>query len=384
MIIIGLPWLRICISQSADPTLPNCTPLFSIFPVIPLTREAFLQILYQALFPKLEAHELHEDVTPTCAMETTQVSADPPTVALEVAHRIAFRKSGLGNSLFASANEPVSIASVRQFFYEATRKNQIGLIGTGIPHKTLEHVAESFFGRELNHDLTEENSNEKDFKSIDAYSSKAQYFGGEERQPIDLHLLPQINPTMLISFGSTSTTLSSSSAEALVIPHLLGGVSSLKWAPSSSPLATAVSSIEGSQARAYSSTYSDASLLSIEVQAEGSKRLTEATKKVVESVKSLSQAKISPESLKAAIAKAKFDLAAASETSSGVVDIAAPMVGRTSLLHISRAAPVVLLCTLLTSDLGRSAGFSSLPARLFRSRIFTRLSTPSLRKPSPR
>merc|ERR1711874_268786 len=137
---------------------------------------------------------------------------------------------------------------------------------------------------------------------------------------------PRLNTLVARSDSpSTSTNLASSAAEALVIPHLLGGASSAKWAPSSSSLAKAIESIEGSQVRSYSSTYSDASLLSIEIQAEGSKRLTEAATKVVEAVKALGKSKISDEKLKAAVAKAKFDLAAASETSTGVVQLAAPM-----------------------------------------------------------
>jgi ubiquinol-cytochrome c reductase core subunit 2 len=356
----------------------------SFLPCFPIHREAFLQLLYQSLFPKLSPHELHETVTPICAMETTQVSSHPPTTALELAHRVAFRNSGLGNSLFASADEPVSVAQVSKFFYEATRKNPITLIGTGLNHQKLENIAESFFGRELNHDLTEEEQSSS-VQSSEAYSSKSKLYGGEERQPIDLHLLPQINPTMLISFGSLSTTLSNSPAEAAVIPHLLGGVSSIKWAPSSSPLSKSVASVEGSYARAHTSIYSDASLLNIEVQAEGSKRLTEAAKKVVESVKALAKEKISSEALKVAIAKAKFEIAAASETSTGVVDIAAPMVSliRAVALHLDRDLEPLLIAYSRSVSLS-SAQLRSLPARSFLFRICSSRSTLSPRNPSPR
>ena len=61
--------------------------------------------------------------------------ADPATTAVELAHQLAFRH-GLGNSLFASPLEPVTLTAVRALYRQA-RAGQVALIGTGIEFNKL-------------------------------------------------------------------------------------------------------------------------------------------------------------------------------------------------------------------------------------------------------
>lgn len=146
-------------------------------------------------------------------------------------------------------------------------------------------------------------------------ADKTTYYGGEERVAIDLHLLPEAKPTLVLSYGLTKAA----SAESLVLPHLLGSSPAVKWsAGGSSPLGQAAAATEGSTASAILSSYSDAQLLSIEVQAEGSKRLSETGKAVVAAIHELSGGKLSDEQVKGAVARAKFEAAANAEYTSSV------------------------------------------------------------------
>lgn len=287
-------WLRAAVDRAA------CA--WSFF------REFFLKTLHAALFPKFLAHEHNEQVKPLVAQETQAAVRSPAVSALEISHRIAFRK-GLGNSLFASPDEPVAFADVQTFFRSAFSQ-EIGLIGQGIDTATLEGHAGDLFGEEL--DIQLENR-KVPFNSKQAVE-KTSYYGGEERVAIDLHLLPEAKPTLVVSYGLTKAA----SADSLVLPHLLGSAPSIKWSAGSSPLGQAAAATEGSTASALLSSYSDAQLLSIEVQAEGSKRLSETGKAVVAAIHELASGKLSDEQVKGAVARAKYEAAANAEYTSSV------------------------------------------------------------------
>lgn len=284
-----------------------------------LHREFFLKTLHASLFPKFLAHEYNEQVKSIVSQETNAASSSPAVSAFEISHRLAFRR-GLGNSLFASADEPVSLASVKDL-YSSAFSQEIAVIGQGVDTATLEGYAGDLFGEEL--DIALQNQG-VEFKA-NQKGEATQYYGGEQRVPIDLHLLPEIKPTLLISYGQTTGW----TPESAVLPYLLGVAPSLKWSAGGSPLAQAASSVEGSSASAILSTYSDASLLSIEVQADGSKRLSETGKAVVEAVQALASGKLSDEQVKGAVARAKFAAASRAEFTTSVVESVAAQVRQT-------------------------------------------------------
>lgn len=280
-------------------------------------REFFLKTLHASLFPKFLPHELNEQVKPIVSQETTAAANSPSVSALDHAHRVAFRQ-GLGNSLFASAAEPVSTGSVKQLFASAFTQ-EIGLIGQGIDTATLEGHAGDLFGEELDIQL----ENHKVPFNAGQTPAPTTYHGGEERVAIDLHLVPEIQPTLVVAFGLTQGW----SAESAVLPYLLGATPALKWsAGDSSPLAKAAAATAGSSARAHVSHYSDAKLLAIEVKADGSKRLSETGKAVVAAVNELAAGKLDADAVRAAIAQAKFAAASNAEYTANVAEIVAAQV----------------------------------------------------------
>ncbi|KAL7409424.1 Metalloenzyme, LuxS/M16 peptidase-like protein [Mrakia frigida] len=299
--------------------------------------EVFLSLLSKSLFSTLSAHELAEDVIPQVALESNQIASDPATTAVETAHKLAFR-SGLGNSLFASALEPVTLNAVRDLYKQA-RSSQVALIGTGIPFETLKTLAEPYFGDEL--DIKFEGTGGKAVEAPKALE-KSKYFGGEERQAIDLHTLdvPGVAPTLVIAYGSTTPSTPNTYFENLVLANLLGSSTSptIKRIPGSSPVATAIAGVEGSSASSFVATYSDASLLVVEVQAPGSERLSVVGAEVVKGLKGLKT--VSKDQLKAAVAKAKFEVASKSETAAGLVELVVPQVfsGKVATLEESYKA----------------------------------------------
>lgn len=260
----------------------------------------------------------------TVALESNQVASDPATTAVELAHRLAFR-SGLGNSLFASPLEPVTLNAVRGLYTQA-RTGQVALIGTGIEFNKLKAAADPFFGDELEIALAGGNAKTSEVAAAPK-PEQSKYFGGEERQALDLHTLdtPGVAPTLVVAYGSTAPSTPSSVLENMVIAHLIGTPSpSIKRVPGTGPLATAVSSVEGASASSFVASYSDASLLVVEVQAPGTKRLSQAGSEVAKALKALKT--VSKDQLKAAVAKAKFEVASKSETSEGLVELVVPQV----------------------------------------------------------
>lgn len=322
-----------------------------------------MNILAASLVPRLLSYEMKENTIPTSAMESTHANSIPSVAALEAAHALTFR-NGLGNSIFTSKDEPVSVVQL-QAFWNQVISGEIAIIGTGMSQESLETLVKNVMADVIQEDtkgavdsVGEEHeadvasriedalknpvpsaqtaslsalSYESELVNLKAYphpetlpsaqEAASKTFGGEVRIPIDLHLLPEIQPTLLIAYGSTSQ---SSTAEHVLLPYVLGvdaSSASLKWSPRSSPLASAAAAAgEGSSAQAFNQAYSDANLLCIEIAAEGTKRLSEAGKEVVQTLKGL---KVSEDQLKRAVGQAKLALAKKWETSEGVRELLA-------------------------------------------------------------
>lgn len=253
-----------------------------------LHRKLHLHTLLQNLKPALLAHEYNEAVVHTTSLESSAASATPAVAALEAAHRLAFR-TGLGNSLFANPNEPVGLSDVHEFA-QSLASERVGIVGTGLDQAELVATLK---------EVISENSTEPGASNAGKTGTK--YFGGEARIPIDLHHVADgAKPTLVVAFGSTQAA----TPEQVVLPYLLAPPASVKWSAGSAPLSVAD---EGTTVEAFTQSYSDASLLVVEIQAEGSKRLSAAGKHVVSALQAF---KADADSLKKAVAQAKTAVAA--------------------------------------------------------------------------
>ena len=245
---------------------------------------------------------------PTLQSETLNAVGTPSVLALDLAHQVAFRR-GLGNSLFASPHSPLSAQDVKDYAAKAFAKSNIAVFGTGISTEELSaSVAKAFGGA----------SSSSSGSSLSSSGSK--YYGGEQRVPLDLHSGGQ--PTMLIAFGTTE-----SSADLNVITELVGGQSALKWVPGTTPLALAASKVPGSKIESFNLSYSDASLVGVQITAPTSQGVKELAHEVVNAYKSLSSgSKVDKEQLDKAVAAAKFKAANGLENKEGLLAAFGPVV----------------------------------------------------------
>ncbi|KAI5121471.1 hypothetical protein M0805_003928 [Coniferiporia weirii] len=243
---------------------------------------------------KFSTWEFNESVLPAVTEETRAASLNPATVALELAHAIAFRK-GLGSSIFAPAHVSVTSDDVKSFAAQAFAKGNVAVLGTGIDQETLSKLVEKHLGALAGGSALA--------------SPSSQYFGGETRQV--LHSGPQ---TVFIGFGTTGAP----SAELAVLAAHLSTTPSVKWSAGLSPIAAAIPA--GTVVQPVLLPYSDATLFGLLVQGETADAVKQAA---AASVKILNETtvggSVKPEELKKAIAKAKFAAASAIEDRDGFV-----------------------------------------------------------------
>lgn len=126
---------------------------------------------------------------------------------------------------------------------------------------------------------------------------------------------------MTIAFGKTGDA----SADLRVLPHLVGGASSIKWGVGTSPLAVIAGKVPGAEIKADLLPYSDAALFTVTVSAPSAEGVKTLAKEVVAAVKEAGSAK--EEDVKKAIAKAKVADASRFENTAGLLTVAAPGVG---------------------------------------------------------
>lgn len=233
--------------------------------------------------------------------------AHPQTIALDLAHQLAFRR-GLGNSLYASPNSPVTASDVKSFAQQAFNKSNIAVLGAGISTDELAKAVQSSFG----------GSSSSSANTLQGGSST--YYGGEQRVPLDAHAGPLAQPTLLIAYGTSSAP----TPEQKVLQQLLGGESNVKWTAGSSALAQAAAKVPGAQAKSFLLPYSDASLFGVAVTAPTSEAVAAVAKDVAAALKGA--AKASGDEIKRAIAKAKFADAVSREQQLGLITRAGPAV----------------------------------------------------------
>lgn len=244
--------------------------------------------------------ELKESVLPTVEAETLAASADPTTIALELAHALAFH-SGLGASIFAPSHPSVSLEEIKAFASQAFAKDNLAVLGTGIDQDALARLVE----KSLN------------VSSAGALSSPAShYFGGETR-----HSLAGGPQTVFIGFGKAGAP----TPEVAVLAAHLSTTPSIKWSASLSPIASAIPA--GVTVQPVLLPYSDATLFGLLVQGESASDVREAAAASVKILRdTTATGSLKPEELKAAIAKAKFAAASAVESREGFISTFGPKV----------------------------------------------------------
>ncbi|KAF8146241.1 hypothetical protein K438DRAFT_1991000 [Mycena galopus ATCC 62051] len=199
---------------------------------------------------------------------STKVNAlhrDPATHAPEPAHALAFR-NGLGASLFAAPHTPVTATDVAQFAQSAFAPGNFAVLATGISQSALAALVQH------------------------AVVSKST---APVRPP------PRTSATIFIGFGTAGVP----APELTAFPAYLEPNPSIKWAKSASPTLTA----EGTSVQVVFVylPYSDAALVGLLVQGPPLRA-------------------IKPEELKAAVAKAKFRLAASAGGRASVIQYSSP------------------------------------------------------------
>ncbi|KAF8741724.1 LuxS MPP-like metallohydrolase, partial [Rhizoctonia solani] len=248
-------------------------------------------------------HEFAEDVVPHSIAETTAALANPSAQALELAHTIAFRSTGLGASLFAQHPSKNDLEALKEFAKSAFTKSNVAVIGTGIDSSKLSELVSKHLG------------GLPSSTGAGTKGSSSQYFGGETR------VGSQGGNAVFIGFGAPA-----GSPELSALQAHLDGAPSVKWSTGSSPLA-------GTGAVPVYIPYSDAALFGVLVSGNN---VAADTKTAVAALKK----GLSKEEATKAVSKAKFKAASALEAREGLVAAVAPQVfgGSTSSLDSFHAA----------------------------------------------
>lgn len=242
---------------------------------------------------KFTRHELTESVAPVCASESTAITSNPATRAIELAHGLAFRH-GLGAPLLATEHSHVDVELIKSYASSVFGKGNIAVLGTGISQETLSKLVEKSLG------------------SLASVSSPAatptSYHGGETR--VDTHGAAE---TVFIGFGVAGEP----SAELAVLSAHLSPQPSVKWSKGLSPIAPSLP--VGASVQTVLLPYSDATLFGLLIQAGSAEDVKTAGKAAVAALKEAGNVK--PDDLKKAIAKAKFTAASSVDSRSGLVSV---------------------------------------------------------------
>lgn len=283
----------------------------------------FTELLGEVLaHTKYTTHEFHESVIEV--IHAKQAKLNSATVALDAAHSVAFH-NGLGSPSYPTPQTPISSYlnenSVAAFAELAYAKSNIAVVADGASESGLAKWIEPFFK-----DVPASGQGQ-----LDATASK--YFGGEQR------IAQPGKNAYVIAFPGAA--LGGNAPETAVLVGLLGGPSTIKWSPGFSLLSKAVNANPGAEAFATNYAYSDAGLLAIQISGAGS-AVRKVAEEAVKAIKSVAAGNVAKEDLTKAIAKAKFDLLAASETSgTGLIHAGANLLAGNSPLKVVEAIKAI-------------------------------------------
>jgi ubiquinol-cytochrome c reductase core subunit 2 len=240
-------------------------------------------------------HEYHEEVHDV--IHTKQAKLDAAAVALDAAHAAAFH-TGLGAPLYPTPSTPIASYlnehSVAAFAEQAYTKANIAVVADGASQTGLSKWIEPFF------------KGVPTQTSSPAAAVASKYYGGEQR------IASTGGNALVIAFPGAA--LGATQPETAVLVSLLGGESAIKWSPGFSLLSKAASGVHGVSATASNLAYSDAGLLTIQINGSA-EAVRKAAEESVKALKSIAEGGVAQENLVKAIAKAKFTLLSGGEIS---------------------------------------------------------------------
>ncbi|PWN51971.1 putative QCR2-40 kDa ubiquinol cytochrome-c reductase core protein 2 [Violaceomyces palustris] len=313
----------------------------------------FVEILGDVLSrSKFARHEFEEEVVPQVQAEYGQAFASPEIIGYDSLLQTAYRQRGLGSSLFASPVTPVSYKTVVDYAKQVFSKNNIAVLGSGIEAGKLSELVSKNFA-----DVSASGS---------VPSTASKYFGGEQRVAF---AAPHGSEGGRASFGhffvgyeGAGLNDAKSAAEFSVLRSLLGGESSVKWSKGLSPLSQISESVAGAKAEAFNLTFSDSGIFGAYISAPHA-AIQEAASKAAQAIKEVAGG-IKEEDVQKAIAKAKFESAAALESRSYSHQAAGGQLldgGKISTLEESFSA----------LDAVKASGLSSIAEKLLKSKPTT-------------
>ncbi|SNX83421.1 probable QCR2 - 40 kDa ubiquinol cytochrome-c reductase core protein 2 [Melanopsichium pennsylvanicum] len=258
----------------------------------------FVQVLGDVLTKtKFAAHEFNEEVLPQVQAEHAQAQSNPAVLGYDSLLQTAYRQRSLGHSLFASPASPVTHRQTVDYAHAAFAKNNIAVLGSGIDSSKLNSLVSAHFA-DLN-------------PTTSISSTGAKYFGGEQRvafaAPHGLENTRAAHAHFFIGFQGAAHSDASASANLAVLRSLLGGESSVKWSNGTSPLSHIAESVVGAKANAFNLSFSDSGVFGAHISAPSSS-VQQAASKVSQALKNVAGG-LKNETIKAAIAKAKFERA---------------------------------------------------------------------------
>ncbi|KAG1173338.1 hypothetical protein G6F70_005826 [Rhizopus microsporus] len=248
--------------------------------------ELFAEILSDVITKqKYQEHEF-VDVRNQTASESTNAFANAEIAALEAAHSLAFR-NGLGNSVFAKANNHVNNATVKAYAQQLFAQGNVALVGTGIEHDALVNLAEKYLNLP---------------SGSGAQLNASKYYGGEAR-------LEGHNNNYILAFEGAAAD-SAEFAALQVLRHALGGELTVKHTTGAGLFAQANARFgQDTQIKAFNLGYSDAGLFGVQVSGAQAGAAVAAAAEQLKAAKNLSN-----EDFARGVAQAKFAATAGYET----------------------------------------------------------------------
>jgi ubiquinol-cytochrome c reductase core subunit 2 len=241
---------------------------------------------------KYTTHEFHEDVERVLHHKQAALNADAAAIALDNAHAIAFH-TGLGSSLLPSSSTPYQkylneeyIASYADVAYS---KPNIALVADGASTDSLSKWVGQFF--------KDVPSTPRSGQTLKTQATK--YFGGEQRTS------SSVGNSVVIAFPGSG--YDSAKPENAVLAALLGGQSTIKWAPGFSMLAKATAGTSGLNVNTSNLIYSDSGLLAVQLSGPAAS-VRKGAEETVKVLKSIADGQASQDDIKKAVANAKFNL----------------------------------------------------------------------------
>ncbi|KAF5003732.1 hypothetical protein FDECE_9740 [Fusarium decemcellulare] len=251
----------------------------------------FTELLAEVIsLTKYTTHEFHEDVERVLHAKQAALNADVAAIALDNAHAIAFH-SGLGATLYPGSSTPyqkyLNEEYIASFADVAYSKPNIALVADGAAPDALSKWVGQFF--------KDVPSASRSGETLKTEASK--YYGGEQRTS------SSAGNAVVIAFPGSSHD--SAKPEIAVLASLLGGQSTIKWAPGFSLLSKATAGTPGLSVNTSNLTYSDAGLLSIQLTGPAAS-VRKGAEETVKVLKSIADGSASQEDVKKAVANAKF------------------------------------------------------------------------------